>query len=264
MTLIVGIKCSEGAILAADSGATLGDIPSGLSTIIQPVTKLEVVRAKAIIGVSGPVGLGQLYADCLNRIEPQFQHLDTPAACRKLRDEFIKDAQVALHMAEMAIKAIGPQAARGVITHTLIAVAPKNIPELIQLDFQCTPEVATTDLPCVCIGSGQMIADPFLAFLRRLLWANRAPTVAEAGFAAVWTVHHAIKVAPAGLAAPIRLAELRITSGQPQAREVPEAELFEHLDFVRRAEEYVAELRQVLRPTGKEPQPPSIPLPPKK
>jgi hypothetical protein len=108
-----------------------------------------------------------------------------------------------------------------------------------------------------------MIADPFLAFLRRLFWGSRAPTIAEAGFAAVWTISHAIAVAPAGLAPPIRLAELRIEGGQPQAREVPEA-VSEHLNFVLRAEEYVAKLRQVLLPTGAEPSPPPIPLPPKK
>jgi ATP-dependent protease HslVU (ClpYQ) peptidase subunit len=264
VTLIVGIKCREGVILAADSGATLGDIPSGLSTIIQPVAKLEVVRGKAIIGVSGPVGLGQLYSDCLNRIEPQLQHLDTPAACRKLRDEFIKDTKIALGMAEIAKRAIGAQVALGVITSTLIAAAPKNIPELIQLDFQGTPEVATTSLPCMCIGSGQIIADPFLAFLRRLLWEkSRTPTIPEAEFAAVWTILHAINVAPAGLALPIRLAELRIEGGQPQARQVPEA-VSEHLNFVPKAEEHVAKLRQILLPTGAEPSPPPIPQPPKK
>jgi 20S proteasome alpha/beta subunit len=259
----VGIKCKEGIILAADSGATLGDIPSGLSTIIQPVAKLEVVKEKAIIGVSGPVGLGQLFSDCLNRIEPQLQHLDTPAACRKLRDEFIKDTKIALGMAEIATRAIGAQVRIGVITSTLIAAAPKNVPELIQLDFQGTPEVATTNLPCICIGSGQMIADPFLAFLRRLFWESRLPTMPEAEFAAVWTISHAIQVAPAGLAFPIRLAELKMESGQPHAREVPEA-VSEHSNFVLRAEEHVAKLRNIMLPTGAEPSPPPIPQPPKK
>jgi len=264
VTLIVGIKCKEGVVVAADSGATLGDIPSGLSTIIQPVAKLEVVKAKAIIGVSGPVGIGQLYADSLNRVESQLQHLDTATACRKLRDEFLKDAKIALSMAETAVRVIGSQAARGVITSTIIAAAPKNTPELMQFDYQATPEVATADLPFVCIGSGQLIADPFLAFLRRLFWEHKEPTIAEARFAAVWTIHHAILVAPAGLSGPIRLSELKLEDGQPKARDVPEAELFEHLDFVRQTEERIAELRQVLRPTGTEPTPPPVPQTPKK
>ena len=63
MTLIVGVKCSDGIVLGADSTATLG-IPLGGSTIRQDtVTKLHIASGKLVIGVSGPVSLSQSYSD---------------------------------------------------------------------------------------------------------------------------------------------------------------------------------------------------------
>ena len=56
-------------------------------------------------------------------------------------------------------------------TASLIAVPVgglNGIPELIQCNHVGMTEAATTDLPFVAIGSGQELADPFLAFLRRI------------------------------------------------------------------------------------------------
>ena len=122
MTLIVGFKCSDGLVVGADSGATMGDV-SGLRTIMQPMTKIQIVADKAIVGVSGPVGLGQLYVDCISRIHNEFRTLDVSAICRKARDEFRKDAEIAMRMAAMAAQVLGASARAGAITTTLVALA---------------------------------------------------------------------------------------------------------------------------------------------
>ena len=62
MTLIVGIKCTEGIVVGADGAATLGNA-TGTRTVIQPVNKLHILQDRIIMGVSGQVGLGQLYCD---------------------------------------------------------------------------------------------------------------------------------------------------------------------------------------------------------
>jgi 20S proteasome alpha/beta subunit len=151
MTLIIGFKCSDGLVVGADSGATMGDYVSGLHTVMQPMTKLDIVGGKTIVGVSGPVGLGQLYVDSVNRIHNDFRNLDAPQVCRRLRDEFRKDTEIALHMAAMATQVLGANARAGAITTTLVALAAKNEPHLIQLDCECCPEMATTDLPLICL-----------------------------------------------------------------------------------------------------------------
>ena len=58
MTLIIGILCDQGVVMAADSAATLVSV-DGTSTIQQPVHKLRVFDNRVILGVSGPIGLGQ-------------------------------------------------------------------------------------------------------------------------------------------------------------------------------------------------------------
>ncbi|TES84287.1 MAG: hypothetical protein E3J92_01655 [Dehalococcoidia bacterium] len=261
MTLIIGAKCSDGLVMGADSGATMGDYVSGLHTVMQPMTKLEIVGDKAIVGVSGPVGLGQLYCDRVNRIHNEFRDLDGPTVCRKLRDEFRKDAEIALRMAAIASQALGSQARVGAVTTTLVALAAKNEPHLIQLDSECLPEMATADLPFVSIGSGQLIADPFLAFLKRLYWKEHPPSVSDGIFAVTWTLEHAIKTAPAGIIGPITLGILTIEGTQPKARLLKETELKEHRQVVGQAENHVQKIREELLPGAKEPEPPHPPTP---
>ena len=135
MTLIIGFKCSDGLVVGADSGATMGDV-SGLRTIMQPMTKLQLAADKAIVGVSGPVGLGQLYVDCVERIHNQFRDKDISWICRSLRDEFRKDAEIALHMAAMATQVLGTNARVGAITTTLVALAARDGPHLVQFDCE--------------------------------------------------------------------------------------------------------------------------------
>ena len=65
MTLIVGILCSDGVVVAADGAATLGSL--GNSTVRQEVKKLDVISGKIIVGVSGPVGLGQKLKDKIGK-----------------------------------------------------------------------------------------------------------------------------------------------------------------------------------------------------
>jgi len=259
MTLIIGIKCSDGLVLGADSGATLGSTVTGLRTIIQPVTKLEQIANKAIVGVSGPVGLGQLYANSVYKLHNSFRDSDGAEVCRKLRDEFRKDAEIALRMAAMAIQVLGSQAQAGALTTTLVALAANDGPQLIQFDCECSPEMATNDLPFVSIGSGQIIADPFLAFLKRIFWEKRPPSVSEGIFAVVWTLEHTIKTAWAGIAGPIRVGRLRMQGTQAEAQILTEPELVEHRINVTEIEKYIQKFPQEQRPTAEEPEPPQPP-----
>jgi 20S proteasome alpha/beta subunit len=257
MTLIIGFKCSDGLVVGADSGATMGDYVSGLRTIMQPMTKLQLVADKSIIGVSGPVGLGQLYVDCVERIHNEFRDKDISWICRRLRDEFRKDAEIALHMAAMATQVLGANARAGAITTTLVALAARDGPYLVQFDCECCPEVTTNDLPFVSIGSGQLIADPFLAFLKRIFWKDRSPSVSEGIFAVNWTLAHALDTAPGGIAPPITIGELKMEGTQPKARLLSDKELREHREMRTQAEAHIKKFEELLRPVGGEKEPPT-------
>lgn len=265
MTLVVGIKCgADGVVVGADGAATLGTV-LGKPTVIQHVAKLNLIANRIIVGFSGPIGLGQLYVD---RIEKLWQDKQVggigvkPAEVgRSLRDALLKDAEVAIRGAAMSIPILGGAAQLGALTSTLVALPVERKPALYELNHQGTPEEKTRDLPYVAIGSGQLIADPFMSFLSRVFWPKSFPNLARGIFATVWTLRHAIKVSPGGVSDPIGIAVLTYKGQELEARQLEEGELSEAEQDIREAEDYLRRFQQAGGlPTGSAPpQPPSSP-----
>ena len=113
-------------------------------------------------------------------------------------------------------------------------------PELIQCAYNGQAEAATNDLPYIAIGSGQPIADPHLALLRRVFWPDKLPNIADGIFAAMWTLLHAIQVNPGGVAEPIQMAVLEKSKGNElRAHELSGQLVAEHRQHVKEAEEHL-------------------------
>lgn len=255
MTLIIGIKCSNGIVLGADSAATLGNT-AGVRTVVLPVAKLTLVPDRAIIGVSGPVGISQFYADRITQERNSLRDLRDQEVASRLRLAFLKDAELTLKVAALARDVVGSAAQSGIMCETLVAVASNSL-SLIRFDYQCLPEIATDDLPFVAIGSGQTIADPFLAFLKRVFWQDSLPTLNEGNFAAVWALQQAIQTTPGGVGKPIRIANLQMKGRQSTVRELSSAELKEHFEAIDSAEERLRSFRSDQTPGPDESKPPS-------
>ena len=244
MTLIVGIKCADGVVMGADGAATFST-PTGQGTILQPVSKLHVLSDSSIVmGVSGSVGLGQLYVDRVQqswKADTSFRSGDVYRALRKLRTDISGEAKKSIEAAQLMVPILGNQlAASSCITDSLIALPIMNEAELIQCDQSGNGMVQTLDLPYVSIGSGQALADPFMAFLRNIFWPDDLPTVADGIFAIMWTLIHAISVNTGGVAEPIQMAVLsKQEGGGISARLLNEAEIGEHRQHVVDAENYL-------------------------
>lgn len=256
MTLIIGIKCKDAIVVGADGAATLGNTV-GLQTALQPVTKLEIIGSEIVFGLSGPIGLGQLHLDRIEKAAPQLRNLDGPAACRRIRSELLQDVKVSLEVAALAGQVMGANSRLDVIHQTLVALATKGKLSLIQLDYQCTPEMASDHIPFVAIGSGQAIADPFLAFLRHIFWRDQLPSLSEASFAVMWTLTHTIRIAPAGIANPIQMAVLTMEGSKPTARILSNEEMRDHQGMIGEVEEYLTKFRQLQKVPAGVPQPPN-------
>jgi len=119
------------------------------------------------------------------------------------------------------------------------------IPCLFRFDYNGAPERATEELPFVAMGLGQPIADPFLALLKRLLWQNSQPTLAEGRLAATWTIDHVRLTNPGGVGGKIQLATLSGNPGKPPTISLfSEQDVQEHLEQIRAAEQaLIRELR---------------------
>ncbi len=269
MTLIIGIKCSDGIVMGADGAATFATL--GQPTIRQETKKLDILENRIIVGVSGPIGLGQ-------RIKAEIEALWTdsrtplgdqrPADAMKIIREALWNKHIGpeMQVAHIALGAVGQSAIQSAIAGTVTCMPLKGLPCLFQFDQQGAPEEATDSLPFVSIGSGQPIADPFLAFLRRLFWPNSLPTLNDGIFTTAWTLYHAIKTHPGGVSDPMQIVILEKaqnysarnpTNQMWKARELQETELYEHMESIKAHEKELIDFHKIEPDTEKE----KIPIP---
>ncbi|MHB0874579.1 MAG: Ntn hydrolase family protein [Anaerolineae bacterium] len=244
MTLVIGVLCDGGVVLAADGAATFEDV-SSRSTIRQPTRKLRSYDGRVATGVSGSIGVAQA-------IEYEIEQLCTK---QTIYGSKTRPTEAATQIRKQLWTRVGPefevacQAARlrGHIPPPCLATVLLMAPIggnacLIEFDKNLSPELKSRDIPFVSIGSGQPIADPFLAFIRRVFWEDGSlPTIAEGKFAAVWTLLHTIGVHPGGVSDPIQMMVLDQQSRgskEPQwrIRDVDPAELGEHRQACEHAE----------------------------
>src|SRR5690606_6015720 len=129
---------------------------------------------------------------------------------------------------------------------TLVAMPAKGVPTLFQFDQNGAPEEATVSLPFICLGSGQSLADPFMAFIRSIFWEESSlPTIPEATFATLWAIQQSVSVAPGGLAEPIHIYVLEGDGQRYKARELEQSELDEHRQAIAQAREALAHFRDL-------------------
>ena len=262
MTLIVAIKCRNGIVLGADGAATLGSL--GQYTVRQPVKKLTIIDGCVVVGVSGFVGLGQRITGAIEdlwkakKLSPKGQqisaHHATPVLSTAIRQHVLPEIQVA----QTSRPLVGDIAAQSVLTSTIVAVPVSQRICLFEFDFQGAGEEKTDDLPFVSIGSGQKSADPFLAFLRRTLWKDTLPSVADGIFAAYWTLHYAIKGDPGGVADPKQVVVIEKNKSW-KARELEESELRDHSENVDAMEKMISDYPARFQEEGEDDQ--QVPVP---
>ncbi len=245
MTLIVGILCKDGVVLASDSAATFG---SAVQPTIgqQEMRKLRRLNDPILYTNTGAIGISQLIADKLKSLweAKTFSNYQSPETVMdKIGKEIVQLVGPYLQTANLQRPLVGD--ASSSLCKSLVAMPVNQKPCLFNFDYNGAPERSTPDLPFIALGSGQPIADPFLAFLHRLLWRDREPTLAEGRLAAVWTIEHVRRTNPGGVGGSVQLATLASSTGKmPTVSEASEEGIQEHLQRVTSAEQsLVSELR---------------------
>ena len=241
MTLLVGIQCTDGLVIAADSASTFG--AAGTMTINHPVRKIAIIRNEVIVAGTGQVGLGQRFEAAV----------DTLHAGKEWKGSAIEKAKA------MSSKGIGdfaqtgaPQGAFG----ALVGFVHQGKPELCEFaitDFQ--PEMKGERCWYVSMGSGQNLADPYLALMRMAFWQGGRPGLQTGIFTAAWVMHHAIEAAPGLIRAPIDIAVLE----EGKARLLEPDELQEHLTHVQESMVHFRAFEKTLLGTSDTPE---LPKPP--
>jgi hypothetical protein len=235
VTIIVGVKCIDGVVIGADSAATSSIGPQRLIQIVSE-DKINIVGGKVIIACTGAVGLSQRFHGVVKGAwdAPKKWFQKPMAEC--LRDLTRATLQDFDHTAVPRY----PLQQGGLQFGSLMAAPMDGGAQLIEfgsLDFQ--PEIKKDQLHFVSIGSGQVLADPFLAFVSRVLWGAKPPDVQLGAFGLYWVLSHTIQYAPGGVGKPIKIAILKKEKGDWVARSMEGDELQE-------PEQHVAEIEKLI------------------
>lgn len=244
MTVLVGILCSDGVVVASDSAATFGT--GQMATIgQQSIRKVYKLNPSMIFASTGAVGVGQLISDVFERgyKDGKFKGAASP-------EDMMNKLGMAIHDLVLPYLRSGSHVhdlvgnAQGSLCKSMVAMDVKGSPCLFTFDFNGTPERATQKTPFVSMGAGQPIADPFLAFLHRLFWTESQPTLAEGKLAAAWTIDHVCKTNPGGVGGAV---QMMILTKKPEVLELGDGEVAEHKQQASGAE---AALVKYVRPDG--------------
>ena len=209
MTLIVGILCQDGVVVGADGAATFGSL--GQNTARQPTKKISIIGQSTIVAVSGYTGISTrmcgIVADAIDK--GQLKNMRPHELMAHLRGRFYNEIfGMEIQASAQLQKLIGQTANDTALASSIVAMAIDGEPSLFNFEPGGAPDQMTEHLPVVAIGTGQSIADPFIAFIRRIFWPNRLPNVAEGIFVICWTLAHAIETAPGGIGKPTQVVVL--------------------------------------------------------
>jgi ATP-dependent protease HslVU (ClpYQ) peptidase subunit len=248
MTILVGIRCTDGIVIGADSSATFVGVQN--STIEQPTNKkISVIYDQFIVAGTGAVGHHQRFSALVTEL------YDKKTFSGK------SDLEIAKILSSELIKELSSTHSPADQYSALVAYPAKHQPVLIELAggrSQFQPELKELDgLWFASMGSGQQIADPFLALFRQVFWSGGPPDVTGGIFTALWALKHACDVNPGGIKEPIHIAVLRQVDGELAAKKLNDQELAEHTNMVEEATRHFAAFKDVLN--GKNS--PAIPKP---
>lgn len=199
MTILVGIKCEDGVVVAADRAVAVGS-DVGQFTVSHLACKIEVLSDTMIIAGAGSVGSMQRFCEVsqvvLESTRGQIAKSPPLKLCRTLSAGAIEDAK-ATHLRSPELGA-------------LVAFPSPRGPQLCefsQSNFQ--PELKDKGTWFVSMGSAQQLGDAYLAFMREVFWKNGPPKLTNGLFAAAWVLKQSIKFSPGHVSLPIDIAVLQ-------------------------------------------------------
>lgn len=275
MTVLVGIVCEDGVVLGADSAETLvagGSFP----TVESPTArKIRVIGSAVLTAVTGSVGLGQRFNELMNDLHAQ-GHLplkdmrgEPPHRDFPVMAQAIHISNATLKNFDRTLSVAQQQPDRGWGFGALVAMPILDGPELLEFDpvqfhpeRKGDPDEHRRDRTSryVSMGSGQVIADPFLAFIRRVFWMADKPKLSDAKLAVAWTLHQVIQLNTGGVGGDPQIASLEKVDGFWIARELSVGEFAEQ---VTELESHVGKYRESYLAKFTEraaiPKPPALP-----
>ena len=197
MTLIIGVRCGDGVVIGSDSVTTYSST-DGQRTIEQEIdTKIRIIKNSALYASAGAVGPSQ---DIFSALDSAWK-ANTKKSKYHVVKKHIADTisnQIKNYARRIEATLVVPNRNSSNFVTTvdfasLVALPISNEHHLFCFNEHGNPEECVTELPIVTIGSGQVQADPFLAFVKRVAWKDGQPESVKQGIVGVlWTLQYVI------------------------------------------------------------------------
>lgn len=193
MTVLIGMKCIDGVVIACDSMLTVGGFAQ------QTGQKLHLIPGppQQLYAFAGDLALAE-----------RFRAVATANA--NMLQQQVHKLLYATNIGNFVVQnfqATGLDPLKADLA-TVLAFVKDGIPEICQFNFGSQPRFLDEHHYCCIFGSGQVAATPFLKFLTDTLLEDRQPNLAEGKLLATWGVKYAINTLCQGVGYPIDIATI--------------------------------------------------------
>lgn len=253
MTVIVGVKCTDGIVIGSDGVATSSYGPQPLIKLEYP-HKISKISSDILVAASGSIGLSSRFSAHVTKAQ------ETGSFRKNGRLGSIDIATMSCQ--DFSASGVPRTTHQGYGITTLLAARFSDDVHLIEfglLDFQ--PEIKTSPLHFVSIGSGQNLADPFLAFVNRVIWKNEKPNISMGLLGVYWVLKHTCDFAHGLVGPPIKVGVLRNQNGW-NASILEDADLGQLAQHVQELENRIGDEPGRILASAKDslpPEPPKLP-----
>jgi 20S proteasome alpha/beta subunit len=256
VTLIVGILCEGGVVVAADKQMTQGAM--GMRTIGQAGTKVDLFRdtndklSDALFAATGPASLAQQLSSLIEHNHQPLSAMPYHQAVPQLQSAFRQVIAPAMQMAQQAARLV-PTAAHDALCGAVLAMQFQDGVKLIEVSYQGACEFIRPESPFVCLGSGKQNADPIIGYLRSVYWPDRLPTLRQGVLTGLWTVKVAsdLRTDAVGMGCDVfTLAPAQAVGGELRhvAAHLKDPDLAEHYDFMKAVHEAMKSIPHNMSP----------------
>jgi len=247
VTLIIGVRCHDGIVVAADSAVSTGPtaLPLGRKLTLHTSDPL-------IVGVAGSVPFGQRLCGALHDHMKSFRTGPVARSLTKLREAIKPLVEDEWKLAEQQAKAQNnSQIVLQQAGFQLVVAYPlDSTPCLVSVAHSCQPMFIGPDpLTFTTAGSGQHLAEPFMYFVRRVLWKNKTPSLADGTLGALWAMRHAIQTNPGGIGGDVQIMQLTVSGKDVVGHELEPSEFQEHDQCLGELEDHIQTWARKIDPT---------------
>lgn len=227
MSIAIAVKCSDGVVMGGDGiseAQCLDHSGNPMRTACSFAEKLELIDGRVIVAGVGDYSLIQRFGYVVRRLWRKKGFLQDEYYCgKKLSHDAIEDFRET-ELAEFLFSGYAAFPLNNdvhLVQYNLHGIQPLWIKK---------PKIWTT------CGAAQPITDPFMAYMDRILFKRKVPTMEQALLAVAWSLKLSIESLPGNVGWPIQLA----TCTTKQARLLDDDEINQYLSRVEGKEELMA------------------------